>query len=184
MPTLWPTVRMVTLCGVIAASGQVSPAADLVDPTTNCQSPTWDMHRELKAFGTSPQSEAAGSGGPKSPLLLLDTLYALRLHPQGEVRFAEPPGRTVKSATPMAGMARITVRSSGSYRITLDSPLWIDVVTPEGILAPLDYTGWHECGVFRKSVVFSLKAGHAVALQFSDAATDLVKVAIEPVPSP
>jgi hypothetical protein len=175
---------MVACCGFIAVSVQVATAADMVDHTTNCQSPGWDMRRELTAFGMEPLREAAADGAPKAPVLRLGTLYALRLHPQGEVRFAEPPGRGGKSTTPMAGMARITVRSSGLYRITLDSPLWIDVVTPEGILAPTDYTGWHECGVFRKSVVFSLKAGHAVALQFSDAATDLVKVVIEPAASP
>ena len=56
------------------------------------------------------------------------------------------------------------------------------MVTGEGTLAPTEYTGWHDCSAFRKSVDYSLKAGHALTLQFSDAATDLVKVTIEPIP--
>jgi hypothetical protein len=159
-------------------------AADIPVTATACQAPGWDMSRELKAFGLPPHALAAGTGASSAPLLRVDTLYAVRLRPQGEVQFPETPGRAAKAATPMAGIAQLKVRTSGVYRITLDSPLWIDVVTAEGTLAPKDYTGWHECSAFRKSVDFSLKAGHALTLQFSDAATDLVKVAIEPATAP
>lgn len=182
MPTLLAGARHVALCGLLVAALPTWPAAEAADVTTDCQASGWDMRQELQTFAHAPSTMAAGNGVVPAPSLRLDTLYALRLHAQGDVRFAEPPGRAGKSATPMAGLARITVRRSGIYRITLDSPLWIDVVTPEGILAPTDYTGWHECSLFRKSVDFSLKAGHSVTLQFSDAATDLVKVAIEPAP--
>jgi hypothetical protein len=155
-------------------------AADTAGAAAACQAPGWDMSRELKTFGVSPRTLAAGIGSRGAPLLRVDTLYALRLRPQGEVQFSEPPGRAVRAATPMAGIVQFRARTSGVYRVTLDSPLWIDVVTGEGTLAPTDYTGWHDCSAFRKSVDYSLKAGHALTLQFSDAATDLVKVTIEP----
>jgi len=176
MATLFSVARAAGCCCLILAALQATAA----DNGSECQATGWNMNRELKAFATAPQSAAAGSAVASEPLLRVDTLYALRLRAQGDVQFVQTSGRAEKVATPMAGMARFTVLTSGSYRVTVDAPLWIDVVGAAGIIAPSDYRGWHECGVFRKSVDYTLEAGQTVTLQFSSAATDLVKVTIEP----
>ncbi len=157
--------------------------ANAADNGSACQATGWEMSRELKAFASAPQSAAAGNAAVNLPLLRVDTLYTLRLRPQGEVQFLQTSGRAEKVATPMAGMTRFSVPTSGSYRVTVDAPLWIDVVGPAGIIAPNDYHGWHECGVFRKSIEYTLEGGRDVTLQFSSAATDLVKVTIEASPT-
>lgn len=171
--------RSMRLFGVSCLALTVMHAAVAAEPATTCQASGWDMSRELKAFGRPPQSEAAGSSVSNMPLLRLDTLYGLRLRTQSEVEFVQPPGKAPNGPTPMGGIIRFKVPTRGVYRVTLDSPLWIDVVTATGIIAPSAYTGWHECTVFRKSVDYTLEAGQTVALQFSGAATDLVKVTIE-----
>ena len=153
------------------------PAAGVA---ATCQAPGWEMSRELQAFAQPPQSATAGTSVKQLPLIRAGTLYALRLQAQDDVQFARPLERQPKAATPMGGMGHFTVAAGGLYRVTVDSPLWIDVVTPRGVMAPTAYTGWHDCSVFRKSVDYTLAAGQEVTLQFSDAATDLVKVTIEP----
>jgi len=170
------SARLLVLC---CLGLTVLHAAMAAEPATTCQASGWDMRRELKAFGRPPQSEAAGGTASNMPLLRLDTLYGLRLRPQSEVEFVQPPSKAASGPTPMGGITRFKVPTRGVYRVTLDSPLWIDVVTATGIIAPSAYTGWHECTVFRKSVDYTLEAGQTVALQFSGAATDLVKVTIE-----
>jgi hypothetical protein len=172
----------VVLLAIVLAAGMGAGMA-VADGAASCQAAGWNMSRELTAFARPPQSVTAQASAANLPLLRADTLYALRLRAQGEVHFAEPPTRPGRAVTPMAGMARFTVPSPGVYRVTLDSPLWIDVVTAQGVLAPTTYTGWHDCSVFRKSVNYTLEAGQTVTLQFSDAATDLVKVTIEPAPA-
>lgn len=183
---LWsalPAAGMLPVASVAGTepAGATPPVAGTAaNNTATCRASGWDMTREMKAFGHPPQNEGAGFSESKLPLLRPDTLYALRLHAQNDVRFVRPPGRPGKAVTPMGGMARFALSTSGSYRVTVDSPLWIDVVTPQGLIAPAAYTGWHDCSLFRKSVVFTLEAGQTATLQFSDAATDLVKVTIEP----
>ncbi len=176
MRVLYRSIRIFGLC---CFGLSVTHAAVAAEPATTCQASGWDMSRELKAFARPPQTETAGSSASSMPLLRLDTLYALRLRTQSEVDFVQPPSKAASGSTPMGGITRFKVASRGVYRITLDSPLWIDVVTATGIIAPSAYTGWHECTVFRKSVDYTLEAGQTVALQFSGAATDLVKVTIE-----
>jgi len=176
MLAIYRSMRIVGLCFLGLTVMHASVAGE---PATTCQASHWDMSRELKAFGRPPQGESAGSSASTMPLLRLDTLYALRLRAQSEVEFVQPPSKAASGPTPMGGISRFKVPTRGVYRVTLDSPLWIDVVTATGIIAPSAYTGWHECSVFRKSVDYTLEAGQTVALQFSGAATDLVKVTIE-----
>lgn len=182
-------VMMTAVLAVGAAAGGAASGAVVTDaaigspPPAACQAAGWNMSRELKAFARPPQSVTAQASASNLPVLRADMLYSLRLRAQGDVHFVEPLARPGKAVTPMAGMARFTVPSPGLYRVTLDSPLWIDVVTARGVLAPTSYTGWHECSLFRKSVDYTLEAGQTITLQFSDAATDLVKVTIEPAPA-
>jgi hypothetical protein len=76
-------------------------------------------------------------------------------------------------------LTSFTVVGAAAYRITVDSPLWIDLVGPDGTIAPSAYTGWHDCRLFRKSVEYTLQAGQSYVLQLSEATPQLVRVVIE-----
>ena len=138
------------------------------------------MSRELGVFRGSALKAIAGTASVNVPVLKLDQLYVLELRPQSDVQFVQPPERAARASVPSAGLTRFIVTSSGKYRITVDSPLWIDVIAPTGAIAPSAFNGWHQCSVFRKSVEYALQAGQSVVLQLSDAALASVKIAVEP----
>ncbi len=72
---------------------------------------------------------------------------------------------------------------AGDYRIAIDLPLWIDVVS-RGVLVPAkDFEGQHACTAPHKIVEFELTAGQALVLQFSNArsASMLLTVTASPL---
>lgn len=146
-----------------------------------CQSPGWDMSRELVAFRGPARAARAGANAADLPTIELGRLYALQLQPQSTVQFVQPPQKPARVQGPTAGLARFSVRTGGKYRITVDAPLWIDVVAPAGIVQSSDFNGWHACALFRKSVEYTLQAGRPFVLQLSGASAAAVKVAIEPL---
>ena len=155
------------------------------DVAKTCQSDGWDMTREITAFGAKVTSVAAGATAKDARTLKVGTLTELALKPQSDVQFAAPPERPAKPPKPLAGLAQFNVPTTGRYRVTVDVPLWLDAVSASTVIPSGTFNGWHECTLFRKSVEYPLQAGQVVTLQFSGAATDLVKVLIEPVsPAP
>jgi hypothetical protein len=164
---------------LLAACSQASLADE--DPTA-CQAPGWDMTRELKAYAGVPSPVTAGGAARRAPIVRADTLYALALRAQGDVRFVQESPNAPRAAASMAGLARFTVRTAGRYRVTVDTALWIDAVDAASIIPPLNYIAWHRCPHYRKSVEYRLAAGHTVTLQFSGATAASVNVTIEAVP--
>jgi hypothetical protein len=152
-------------------------AADL---TASCQAPGWDMGREVSAFKSTAENLPAGASSMDLPPLEIGTLYVLKLRPQSDVQFLQTTAKASLVQNPLAGMARFTVPTPGNYRVTVDSPLWIDIVAPGGTIPPARYNGWHECRLFRKTVEYTLRAGQMLVLQLSEATPELVRVVIEP----
>jgi hypothetical protein len=153
------------------------------DVTQTCQTDGWDMTREIAAFHGSTPSVAAGTTATNARTLTAGALATLSLKPQGDIQFAAPPERPAKVPVPLAGLAQFKVATAGRYRITVDAPLWLDAVSGSAIIPSGTFNGWHQCPLFRKTVEYTLQAGQVVVLQFSGAATDLVKVLIEAVPA-
>jgi hypothetical protein len=135
---------------------------------------------ELGIFRGTALKATAGTAIVNVPVLKLDQLYVLELRPQSDVQFVQPPERAARAPMPTAGLTRFIVTRSGKYRVTVDSPLWIDAITPSAVMAPSAFNGWHQCSAFRKSVEYALQAGLSVVLQLSDAAVASVKIAVEP----
>lgn len=170
----WMTLAAMLACARWAAAEDV---------TQTCQTAGWDMNREIAAFRSSAPSVAAGTSAKEARTLEVGLLSALNLKPQADVQFVKPPERPAKPPMPLAGLAQFKVPTTGNYRITVDIPLWLDAVTASSLIPSGTFNGWHECSLFRKTVQYPLQAGQVIVLQFSGAATDLVKVLIEPVPA-
>jgi hypothetical protein len=162
---------------IACAIGGHGLAADL---TASCQAPGWDMGLEVAAFKSTAENLPAGASSMDLPPLEIGTLYVLKLRPQSDVQFLQTTGKSSLVQNPLAGLVRFTVPAPGNYRVTVDSPLWIDVVAPTGTIPPAKYNGWHECRLFRKSVEYTLRAGQSLVLQLSEATPELVRVVIEP----
>ena len=158
-----------------------SMTAQADDIAAACQEPGWDMSREILAFRDLGMAMEAGSEARAAPAIQIGRVYALRLKPQETVKFARTPQKFSQQQGAVAGLAQLAVSSSGKYRITSDAPLWIDIDAPSGTLLASEFNGWHQCGLFRKSLVYSLSAGQPLVLQLSGGSAPVVKVAIEPL---
>jgi hypothetical protein len=151
------------------------------DVAAACQEPGWDMSREIAAFRDLGTAMEAGTDPRATPAIEIGRVYALRLKPQRSVKFARTPQKFAQQEGAVAGLAHLSVTQSGKFRITSDAPLWIDIVAPSGTLQASEFNGWHQCGLFRKSLIYSFSAGQPLVLQLSGGSAPVVKVAIEPL---
>jgi hypothetical protein len=164
----------------MAACALFAAAAAAQDLSDSCQMNGWSMGAEISAFKSTAENVVASAAETAAPPLEMSTLYVIKLRPQTGVQYPQASGKKSLVQNPLGGLVRFTVPANGQYRITVDSPLWIDVIGPAGMIAPTGYTGWHECRLFRKSVEYTLPAGAPLVLQISEATPELVRVVIEP----
>jgi hypothetical protein len=110
-------------------------------------------------------------------------LYQLQLIPQARVRFAARPGKQTPPGGAYAGLARLKIPESDSYRIAIDAQFWIDVVSKGSLLAANDFQGQHGCSAPHKIVEFYLAGTQPFILQLSSATTDRIRLTITPTPA-
>jgi hypothetical protein len=145
-----------------------------------CEGYKWDVSAERALFAASPKAIAAGKDRASAPAAVANQLFAITLHPVGEVSFAAAPARTPPAGS-FAGLVALSVPAPGKYRISVDVPLWIDVAGG-AILAPvLDYEGLHDCSAPRKVVVFDLQGAKDWTLEVSAADRIAVRLVVTPV---
>jgi hypothetical protein len=145
-----------------------------------CSGFKWDLSKERALFAAAvqPQGQAAGKDGTRTPVVVPDRLYVLRLAPQDQVSFSVPPGKASRGEGSFAGLAELKIAAPGTYRIAVDLPLWIDV-TANGKLVPAkDYQAQHGCDAPRKVVEFDLEGREQLLLQFSGADRQTVRVTV------
>jgi hypothetical protein len=142
----------------------------------------WDVSKERALFAGTPSSLTAGKDPKSAPVVVPNRLYALRLTPQDQVAFAVAPAR--KTATPpaYAGLATLKIDAPGSYRIAVDLPFWIDVVSNGTLQQPTDFQGQHSCSAPHKIVVFELAGTRPFVLQLSNAVKDNVLITVTRTP--
>jgi hypothetical protein len=82
-----------------------------------------------------------------------------------------------------AGLARLKIPESDSYRVAIDAQFWIDVVSKGSLLAAKDFQGQHGCNAPHKIVEFYLAGTQPFILQLSSATTDRIRLTITPTPA-
>jgi hypothetical protein len=142
-----------------------------------CAAFKWDVRHERTLFGQQPHPLGAGQKVAAAPTVVIDQLYELKLPLQAGVTFLTP-GKKPKSDDGYAGLARLTVKSPGVYRISLDQPLWVDVVVNGTVVPARDHQGSRGCNAPHKIVEFPLPAGSPITLQFSAASVATARLAI------
>ncbi len=163
---------------LVLAQGAERAYAD--DPAGSCQSTGWDMQSEIIAFKSTAENVPAAVTQINLAPLEVGVLYVVKLRPQTDVHYLQTSDRKSLVHSPLGGLVALVVPKDGEYRITVDSPLWMDVVGPNGTLKPDAYAGWHECRLFRKSIDYVLTAADPWVLQISEATPELVRVVVEP----
>jgi hypothetical protein len=166
------------LCFVVAGSAGVAARAD-----EGCVDFKWDVTQERALFGGAAQSTPAGADVKSAPQVLPNQLYALKLLPQGSVSFAAKPGARNSSAGAFAGLAILKITQTGSYRVAIDAPFWIDVVQNGALVPAGDFQGQHSCGAPHKIVVFDLAGTRPFVLQLSNAGQDEVRLTVTRAPA-
>jgi hypothetical protein len=166
---------LVTLT-LLATTGAAPVLAE--DP---CAGFKWDVSKERALFGSPATPLAAAKDGKPAAAVVPNRFYQIQLLPVGEVAFPVPPGKTAPAEGSFGGVLALTIPASGSYRIAVDLPLWIDVAADGKLVAPSDYQGLHGCSAPRKIVQFKLDGPQHMLLQLSAADQAVVRLTVTPV---
>ena len=141
------------------------------------------MRKERALFAETPAALAAGQTEASAPVVVPNRLYSLRLAAQDHVAFLLAPAARMRPTPAYAGLVTLTIAAPGSYRIAVDLPSWIDVVSHGALVPASDYQGQHSCGAPHKIVQFDLAGAQPFVLQFSSAAADTVLLTITAAPA-
>jgi len=159
-------------------AGAAAPAfAD--DP---CVGFKWDVSKERALFAGPAISLPAGKDRTTAAAVATNRLYRLHLIPQDQVKFAAPPGKIMPNEGAYAGLAILKIPTPGSYRIAIDVPIWIDVVSNGKLVPANDFQGQRGCGAPHKIVEFVLAATQPYVLQFGGATQDSIRMTVTRAP--
>jgi hypothetical protein len=167
---------MAVLSVACALGSAATVAAD------ECTGFKWDVSKEHALFLGSSIQVTSAKNAAAAPTLAPNRLYLLQLAPQSSVAFAVPPGKTVPAEDAYAGLAIVKLAAAGNYRVSVDVPLWIDVVADAKLTPPVDYQGQRDCSAPHKIVEFDLAGGTSYVLQISGSATTNVRLAVTRAP--
>jgi hypothetical protein len=171
-----------SLCGsIILATALVAAVPALADES--CVDFKWDVSQERALFTGSATPLAAAADPKSAPVLLLNHLYELKLAQQEQVSFAITPGKKSPRAGSHGGLVAFKIPASGSYRVAIDMPFWIDVVSDGALVEANDFQGQHGCSPPHKIVQFDLLGTRPFFLQLSNAAPDSVRLTITATPA-
>ena len=130
----------------------------------------WDVAQERALFAGRRRRAAGGSGSKvRAGAACRITLYELQLAKQEQVSFAAAPGKKKPARRPYGGLVNLKIPASGSYRVAIDMPFWIDVVSNGALVAANDFQGQHGCSSPHKIVQFDLPGTRPFFLQLSNA---------------
>lgn len=169
-------------CGpMILATALAAAAPALADDA--CVDFKWDVSAERALFAGPATPVAAAADSKSAPTLLLNHLYELKLSKQEQVSFAVTPGKKSPREGSHGGLAAFKIPARGSYRVAIDMPFWIDVVSDGALVAANDFQGQHGCRSPHKIVQFDLPGTRPFFLQLSNAAPDSVRLTITATPA-
>jgi hypothetical protein len=153
----------------------VSVAPALAQEPSGCDKFKWPLEKERATLTGSDLPKLASGSQVSWPVPFATTVTPL---PFADARFAIAPERAPKSNNSFAGFVEVPAPArSGTYKITLSSEGWIDVVQDGQRLRSIAATGVTGCDGVRKSVKFEL-AAKPFTVQFSGVEANSVGLAI------
>lgn len=153
----------------------VSAVPALAQEPSGCDKFKWPIEKE-RATLTGTDLPKLPSGGRAPFPLPFATLVTLT--PFADAKLPVAPERAPKSNNSFAGSIEVAAPARrGTYKITLSSEGWIDVVQDGKRIQSIAATGVTGCNGVRKSVKFELAAA-PFTVQFSGVGADSIGVAI------
>jgi hypothetical protein len=141
----------------------------------------WDTVKEHALFAGRAESLNLGADQKSAPMIELQHLYELHLLPQDRVSLAAAPRREAPIGA-KAGLATFKIPAAGSYRVSVDAPFWIDVLSDGARVTAKDYQGQHGCSAPNKIVEYDLLGSRPFVLQLSNATAASVRLTVTPTP--
>ena len=164
-PALW----------LLAASLAGAPGLAAADEPSGCGAFKWPLDRERAALADAKKPAVANGGA-----LAFDAAATLKLKPLADAGLPQAPERAPKSPQSYAGYFELgTPAKAGTYKVTISSEGWIDVIDDGHFVHPTGFSGAVGCDWARKSVKFNLSA-RPVAIQLSDVKTGDIAVIVSP----
>ncbi len=154
-----------------AALGQV-PHQHQSDPA-ECANLPPDLKAVVAAMeGPGRKLEAMTTLAEMSPLTPALQRLDVALHQADRVSLSATPKTEKKDeGQTFAGLLAFSVPQDGSYRVSADTALWIDVLDEDKALERTKLNRRMQCGHVHKSIGFALKAGVTYWLQLSGSKT-------------
>ncbi len=119
-----------------------------------CDKFKWPLDHE-RALLASPSQLASGAEMAQP----LAQAVTVALVPLANAKLPVPPSRPPKSPDTYAGFINApAIPKSGTYRVTLSAPAWIDVIQNGQALKSTAFSGASGCAGIAKSVKFELTA--------------------------
>ncbi len=138
---------------VLIAMALLAAAPALAQEPVGCDKFKWPLDHE-RALLASPSQKLSGADLPQP----LGAAVTVALVPYAEARLPALPSRTLMAADSYAGFIKAAAPKSGTYRVTLSAPAWIDVIQNGHTLQSTAFSGASGCAGIAKSVKFELAA--------------------------
>lgn len=153
----------------------VSAAPMLAQEPVGCDKFKWPLDKERATLAGTDLPKLASGSRVKWPIPFATTVTLL---PLADAKLPVAPERAPKSPDTYAGFIEVPPPAqSGTYKITLSSEGWIDVMQDGRRLKSLTATGATGCDGVRKSVKFELAAA-AFTVQLSGIEANNVGIVI------
>jgi hypothetical protein len=141
----------------------------------------WDVSKERQVFSTEAAVLKSGTDAASAPSMEPNRLYRIAMVPAASVKFAVPPGRT-SNADSYAGLVKLKITQGGVYRVSLELPIWVDVVSGNELANPFDYQGQRSCAAPHKIVIFDLTGPKTYVLQLVGTNAESVRISVTTAP--
>jgi hypothetical protein len=162
-------VAIVVILGCLFAE----PA--LAQEPVGCDKFKWPLDQE-RSLLTGGKAATVASGS--SVTSQLPVAVTVSLVPFADAKLPAAPERAPRLPTSFAGFVQVSPPAhEGTYKISLSSEAWVDVVQAGHLVKSVAFSGAMGCEGIRKSVKFDLKA-EPFAVQLSNAPGNSIGIAI------
>jgi hypothetical protein len=140
-----------------------------------CENFAMPLAKEMSLWDKSELRVQGAQDDKSTAILPAERKVSLSLYPQKKVVLPVKPEKDFakKAETAFAGLAAIQVPKDGTYRISLGSKVWLDLVAEEGadagpkLVPAANFEMQTGCAKIFKAVEYNLKAGKKYYLQIS-----------------
>jgi hypothetical protein len=169
------TIRTAIIRTAIMVLALVAAAPALAQEPVGCDKFKWPLDKERATLNGTDLPTVASGDRVAWPIPFG---MSVALVPFAGAGLPVPPERAPKSPASFAGFVQVPAPAkAGSYKVTLSSEGWIDVVQDGQIVKSTGFSGAAGCDGVRKSVKFDL-AARPFTVELSGVPSNAIRIAV------